>query len=127
MLPMRRVGRIVPQPYDRGGAAGAEEPASGHTCQSVFTMREITQSQLHNDSDEIMRELDRGESFLVTRNGTPIGELKPVRRRRFVPAEVAIAAFSGVGKIDYERFRRDVDRVVEQDPRSRAWDGKTGG
>lgn len=31
-----------------------------------------------------MRELDRGESFVVTRNGTPVGELMPVRRRQFV-------------------------------------------
>ena len=30
--------------------------------------REITQRQLRNESGEIMRELDRGESFIVTRN-----------------------------------------------------------
>ncbi|HUB36788.1 MAG TPA: type II toxin-antitoxin system prevent-host-death family antitoxin [Solirubrobacteraceae bacterium] len=88
-------------------------------------MREITQRQLRNQSGEIMRELDRGESFLVTRNGAPVGELRPIRRRRFVPAEVAIAAFSGVGHIDYERFRADVDRYVDQDPTPRAWDRGT--
>jgi antitoxin (DNA-binding transcriptional repressor) of toxin-antitoxin stability system len=93
-----------------------------HVCYTVTIMREITQRQLRNESGEIMRELDRGESFLVTRNGTPVGELRPVRRRRFVPAELAIAAFSGVGKIDYERFRADVDRSVDQDPTPRAWD-----
>jgi prevent-host-death family protein len=83
--------------------------------------REITQRQLRNESGEIMRELDRGESFVVTRNGTPVGELRPVRRRRFVPAEVAVAAFSGVGRIDPEEFRADVDRAVDQDPTPRAW------
>jgi prevent-host-death family protein len=90
-------------------------------------MREITQRQLRNDSGEIMRELDRGESFLVTRNGTPVGELRPIRRRRFVPAELAIAAFSGIGKIDRERFRADIDRAVDQDPRPSAWDTKRAG
>lgn len=90
-------------------------------------MREITQRQLRNDSGEIMRELDRGESFLVTRNGTPVGELRPIRRRRFVPAELAIAAFSGVGRIDRERFRADVDRAVDQDPTPIAWDTKRAG
>jgi len=85
-------------------------------------MREITQRQLRNESGEIMRELDRGESFVVTRNGTPVGELVPIRRRRFVPAEVAIAAFSGVGHIDHKRFRTDVDRYMDQDATPTVWD-----
>ena len=88
-------------------------------------MREITQRQLRNESGEIMRDLDRGESFVVTRNGTPVGELVPIRRRRFVPAEVAIAAFSGVGHIDHERFRADVDRHVDQDATPTVWDERS--
>ena len=35
---------------------------------------------------EIMRALDRGEEFIVTRNGVPVGELRPFRKRRFVLA-----------------------------------------
>ncbi|MGH9057763.1 MAG: type II toxin-antitoxin system Phd/YefM family antitoxin, partial [Acidimicrobiales bacterium] len=35
--------------------------------------RDITQRQLRNDSGEIMRALDQGESFIVTRNGVPVG------------------------------------------------------
>jgi antitoxin (DNA-binding transcriptional repressor) of toxin-antitoxin stability system len=77
--------------------------------------RQITQRQLRNESGEIMRGLDRGESFIVTRNGTPVGELLPLRRRQFVPAELALAAFKGVGRVDYRRFRADVDRVLDQD------------
>ncbi|MCP4087033.1 MAG: type II toxin-antitoxin system prevent-host-death family antitoxin, partial [Actinomycetia bacterium] len=46
--------------------------------------REVTQRELRNDSGEIMRELDRGETFIVTRNGVPVGELTPLRRHRFV-------------------------------------------
>lgn len=67
-----------------------------------------------------MRGLDRGESFVVTRNGAPVGELLPLRRRQFVPAEVALAAFKGVGRIDYGRFRADIDRVLDQDITPRA-------
>ena len=69
--------------------------------------REITQRELRNQSGEIMRELDQGESFVVTRNGVPVGELIPLRRRRFVPAETVIAAFAGAPHIDRKRFRRD--------------------
>lgn len=84
-----------------------------------FMTRQITQRQLRNDSGAIMQELDRGESFIVTRNGAPVGELRSIRRRRFVPAEVALGAFKGLGRIDRERLRADVDRVIDQDPTPR--------
>lgn len=78
--------------------------------------REITQRQLRNESGEVMRRLDAGESFLVTRNGVAVGELIPVRRRRFVGRDTAQAAFSHSPAIDAARFRADVDRLVDQDP-----------
>ncbi len=40
--------------------------------------REISQRELRNNSGEIMRQLDHGESFVVTRNGVPVGELSPL-------------------------------------------------
>ena len=82
--------------------------------------KEISQRELRNQSGEIMRALDRGESFIVTRNGVPVGELTPVRRRRFVPREVVKAAFAGAAPIDYKRFRKDVDGILDQDPTPRA-------
>lgn len=66
-----------------------------------------------------MRALDRGESFVVTRNGIPVGELTPIRRRRFVPAEEVVAAFRNAPPIDYAQFRRDLDRLVDPDPTPR--------
>jgi prevent-host-death family protein len=77
--------------------------------------REITQRELRNQSGEIMRALDRGESFVVTRNGVPVGELRPVRRRAFVAADEVVAAFGTLPRIDPDRFRADVDRWVTQD------------
>jgi prevent-host-death family protein len=85
----------------------------------MFMARMITQRELRNESGEIMRALDRGESFVVTRNGVPVGELTPIRRRRFVPAEEAVAAFQGAPPVDHARFRRDLDQLVDQDPTPR--------
>ena len=82
--------------------------------------REITQRELRNDSGEIMRRVDRGESFVVTRGGTPLGELVPLRRRRFVSAEAVVSAFRGAPRIDRAVFRRDVDRVLRQSTAPRA-------
>ena len=80
----------------------------------------ITQRELRNDSDEIMRRLDQGEAFVVTRNGTPVGELLPLRRRRFVSAQAAVAAFRPAPAIDARRFRHDVDQFASQDTAPRA-------
>jgi prevent-host-death family protein len=82
--------------------------------------REITQRTLRNDSGEIMRGLDRGESYIVTRNGVPVGELTPIRRRRFVSAEAFRKVLAGVPRLDPARFREDIDRVIDQDVRPRA-------
>jgi antitoxin (DNA-binding transcriptional repressor) of toxin-antitoxin stability system len=82
--------------------------------------RSITQRELRNSSGEIMRGLDRGESFLVTRNGVPVGELTPVRSRQFVAAGVALAVFAGAPAVEADRFRSDVDAVIDQDPTPRA-------
>jgi antitoxin (DNA-binding transcriptional repressor) of toxin-antitoxin stability system len=81
--------------------------------------REITQRELRNGSGDIMRALDRGEAFVVTRNGVPVGELQPLRARRFVAAEAAIAAFAGAPAIELEQFREDVDSMIDQDPAPR--------
>ena len=91
-----------------------------HACYSDAMVRRITQRELRNESGEIMRALDRGESFVVTRNGVAVGELVPIRRRRFVPAELMVAAMAGAAPIDQQRFRADVDAFLDQDPTPRA-------
>ena len=81
--------------------------------------RRITQRELRNESGRIMRGLDRGETFTVTRNGVPVGELTPLKPRLFVPAETVVAAFKGAPRIAGRRLRRDLDRLIDQDPTPR--------
>ena len=85
-----------------------------HRCYNAPMAKVITQRTLRNESGEIMRGLDRGESFIVTRNGVPVGELMPVRRRMFVRAGLLIAALAGAPSIDAARFRRDVDTLIAE-------------
>ena len=81
--------------------------------------QEITQRELRNRSGDIMRALDRGDRFTVTRNGVPVRELTPVRARRFVSADAVAAAFAGAPAIDARRFRSDVSERLDQDPTPR--------
>jgi antitoxin (DNA-binding transcriptional repressor) of toxin-antitoxin stability system len=66
-----------------------------------------------------MRALDKGESFTVTRNGVPVGELVPVRPRLFVAAETVVAAYRSAPRLAYSRFRKDLDVAMNQDPTPR--------
>ncbi|NJP33522.1 type II toxin-antitoxin system Phd/YefM family antitoxin [Micromonospora thermarum] len=83
--------------------------------------REITQRELRNESGAIMRGVERGESYVITRNGTPIGKLIPLRRRTFVPRAEVMATFATAPVLDADRFREDIDSAVDQDPFSREW------
>jgi prevent-host-death family protein len=81
---------------------------------------EISQRELRNDSGRIMRALDDGESFVITRNGTPVGELLPLRRHRFVAASTVVAMFRDAPPVDGAAFRRDLHEVSDQEIPDRA-------
>jgi antitoxin (DNA-binding transcriptional repressor) of toxin-antitoxin stability system len=78
--------------------------------------RRITQRQLRNECGRIMRALDEGQSFTVTRNGVPVGELVPMRPRAFVPVEAVTRAYRCAPRIAYARVRKDLDDPINQDP-----------
>lgn len=77
--------------------------------------REITQWALRNDSGEILRSVERGETFTITRNGTPIARLIPLRRRTFVPRDEVMAVFASAPDVDADRFHADLDAASDQD------------
>ena len=76
----------------------------------------IAQRQLRNDNARVIDEVASGQTFLVTRNGIPVAELRPVQRRRrtSVPRAEILALASSGPHIDLARFRSDLDRVVDQ-------------
>lgn len=72
----------------------------------------ISQRELRNDNGAIMRRVEQGERFTVTRNGVPVADLLPHdrsssdQRRRFVPtAEIA----AGVGSLPLWHVERFAD------------------
>ncbi|MDA8068991.1 MAG: type II toxin-antitoxin system prevent-host-death family antitoxin [Actinomycetota bacterium] len=40
-------------------------------------MRTISQREFRNKSAEVLRDLERGDSFILTNNGRPVGKLTP--------------------------------------------------
>jgi len=76
--------------------------------------RSVTQRELRNDSGAVLREVQAGRSVVVTRNGVPVAELRPVAPRRFVPRAAIAAAAKSAPRIDRRRFRADLDAVARQ-------------
>jgi antitoxin (DNA-binding transcriptional repressor) of toxin-antitoxin stability system len=79
----------------------------------------ISQRELRNDSGRIMRALDDGRSFVLTRNSVPVGELRPLRRQRLVDARFVSDLFRHAPRVDREQFRRDIDDAVDQEAEPR--------
>lgn len=73
----------------------------------------ITQRELRNDSAAVLREVQSGQTIIVTRNGTPVAELRPILPRRFVPRAVIAGAVARAPHIDADRFRADLDAVID--------------
>lgn len=76
--------------------------------------RTITQRELRNQSAAVLRDVAAGQVIVVTRNGTPVAELRPVAPRQFVPRTVIAAAAARAPRVDAGRFRADLDAVVDQ-------------
>ena len=76
----------------------------------------IGQRELRNDNAKVIDAVAAGETFVVTRNGTPVAELRPVQvRRPSLVARAAIIEAAAQGPtIDAARFRLDLDDVVDQ-------------
>lgn len=76
--------------------------------------RLITQRELRNDSAEVLREVQAGHRMVVTRNGVPVAELRPIEPRRFVPRATLAEAAARAPRVDGKRFRKDLDAVIDQ-------------
>lgn len=78
--------------------------------------RTIPQRELRNANAKVIAAVAAGESFVVTRNGVPVAELRPIERprRNFVPkAELTALAAEGP-HVDLTQFRADLDAAIEQ-------------
>lgn len=77
----------------------------------------VSQRELRNDSGAIMRRVQRGERFTVTRNGVPVADLiphesGPDRRPRFIPvAQIAVGARE-LPSWDTARFAGELDELA---------------
>jgi prevent-host-death family protein len=75
--------------------------------------RSITQRELRNDSAAVLRDVEGGQIITVTRNGTPVAELRPIPPRRFISRATIAEAGRRAPRVDLARLRADLDAVTD--------------
>jgi prevent-host-death family protein len=76
----------------------------------------IAQRDLRNENAKVIDAVTAGETFIVTRNGEPVAELRPMRagRRTFITRDEVAGLATAAVRIDHRRFRDDLDRLIDQ-------------
>ncbi|MVU79003.1 type II toxin-antitoxin system prevent-host-death family antitoxin [Nocardia sp. ET3-3] len=78
--------------------------------------RTITQAELRNGSAGVMDALEAGEDFVITRNGRPVGELKPISARREMTTAELKALIARIGRNGSgEEERAEIDSAFGED------------
>jgi len=73
----------------------------------------VSVRDLRNRGGQVLDRVVRGETLTVTKDGTPVAELRPVPRRSLPVAEL-IARARRAPKVDPDLLRDDIDAVVDQ-------------
>ncbi|MFS3127581.1 type II toxin-antitoxin system Phd/YefM family antitoxin [Nocardioides sp. Bht2] len=73
-------------------------------------MKSISQRELRNDNAEVIRSVEQGESFLVTKSGKPVAVLRPVEGADLTPGlPISQPASRRVDYQDWPRVELGID------------------
>ncbi len=79
--------------------------------------RVISQRELRNDNGPVLRAVaDAGETFIITRNGVPSAELRPVRKRpTFATRDTFVHGreYAPHRNDRFSELRADLDKVID--------------
>jgi prevent-host-death family protein len=85
-------------------------------------MDEVTVEDLHNQPDDVIERVVRGQCLTVTRGGRPVAELRPMPRPG-VEAAALLQRWRNLPAVDPACFRRDIDAVIDHDPQGNLRNG----
>jgi prevent-host-death family protein len=76
-------------------------------------VEEASIRELRNHGGRVLARVAKGERVVVTNDGEPIAELRPLPRRPLSAATLQ-ERFRRLPPLDPRRFRRDVDGLIDQ-------------
>jgi prevent-host-death family protein len=73
---------------------------------------EVAVRELRNNGGEVLERVAAGEPLLVTRDGHPIAELRPIPRRP-LPAATLLERWRHLPVLDPAQLRADIDDLLD--------------
>jgi prevent-host-death family protein len=84
----------------------------GITSDTLLNMAKVTIRELRNRGGEIVDRAARGEPITITRAGTPVAELRPLRPES--SATTLLDRWRVLPPVDPAGLRADIDRLLDQ-------------
>jgi prevent-host-death family protein len=75
-------------------------------------MSEVTVRDLRNHGGQVIDRVARGERVTITRDGTPVAELRPYVAAK-LSAEALLRRWKHLPAIDPSTFRSDLDEIFD--------------
>lgn len=82
------------------------------TGDTLGCVDKVTVRELRNSGGEVLRRVEHGERIVITRDGTPVAELRPLPRSSAGPAEL-IRRRKNFPQVDPGALRRDIDNLID--------------
>jgi prevent-host-death family protein len=76
-------------------------------------MDTVTIRELRNRGGDVVDRVAAGDRVIVTRDGRPVAELRPVRSLGLTAAALLVR-WRHVPTVDIDRLRADIDDVIDQ-------------
>jgi len=75
-------------------------------------MDTVTVRDLRNNGGEVLRRVEHGERIIVTRDGAPVAELRPLPRPRVSAAEL-VRRRKHLPHVNVGALRSDIDNLID--------------
>jgi prevent-host-death family protein len=75
-------------------------------------MHAVTVRELRHHGGDVLTRVAHGESLIVTRDGAPVAELRPLRRVTVSSADL-IARRASLPVVDAEQLKFDIDSILD--------------
>lgn len=75
----------------------------------------IAVRELRNNGSQVLARVQAGETLTITSAGKPVAELRPLPSapRPRLTAEELVARRKGLGRVDPERMKDDIDKMLD--------------
>lgn len=82
------------------------------TGDTLAWVKSVSVRELRNSGGDVLYRVEHGETVVVTRDGRPVAELRPLPRPSAGPAEL-IARRRNLPTVDPAALRADLDALIE--------------